>query len=879
MEKMKRTGLHGLCLAVLIVGLAVHEAKAVSVNNDGNITFADLPEGDPYSSPESFDEGSFPLPTTWDFIGNFLSSVSPGEPPYELINTVVADFSSVDLSLLTDNITTYQKNLLGFGVAFVIGVLFILIFPIVALCFCCCRCCCKNCGGKMHMDQKDNSCCRVMVYSILLLVSLVFIFAGAVTALCISGYTGSQAQTLPTRVSDNVQDLVLYLNNTLNEIDFVMTDQLAFTLDQVRDDLNGIGDLVGVPVRESLRTNVGPAIDSVIDMETNIDGTLSSMEAVDTLQATMEINRDTLDTNLTSILTTLSTLCGSCGCCTEATANLRNVQLKADYRDIDIGAGHGSFPQVLVDSSISELTDVSNRNLSEQALEGAQTFEDIPETLRNTTASDVADIIVTIDELEGTLNEFINTTTYTLQSFSGQVEPFDDTANDYLTTYAEDYDKYRAYVMYVFYGFILFIVILFLLGLLIGIFSYDRKASPTDRSSCSNCGGLFLMAGAGFVFIFGAFIMLITALTFIIGGPIDRLVCDPLVSGQLFAQTVDKYDGILEDGYYLGNLVFQDPSVPFQIGGFLDACEQNEAVYTAFLLENLFNITEFTDISSQIPNVDDQFANLTGDFSSVEILTDDTRQTLIDFRDSPADTINWTYFTDELAKVLIYDADGNVDSLSSLITALDTDAAATSSSSDATALNDISADLQTLQDDIVDVLLQDASDIASEIVTLTGYTDVIDTNVNDTIANAETAQDYIDNNVGTVVQASVVDYSARVLGYPEQFVTYATNELETTIGGCRPVYNLWNQAVNTLCIGILRSFNGLWFTLGWCIVFFMPALIFGVKLAKYFRTMDTTDGYSDNDDFEMQGQQHYANKVAPTTGYAALITNKPLLER
>ena len=36
--------------------------------------------------------------------------------------------------------------------------------------------------------------------------------------------------------------------------------------------------------------------------------------------------------------------------------------------------------------------------------------------------------------------------------------------------------------------------------------------------------------------IFATFYMFVTMLTFIIGGPIDRLVCDPVVSKQLFTE-------------------------------------------------------------------------------------------------------------------------------------------------------------------------------------------------------------------------------------------------------------------------------------------------------------------------------------------------------
>ena len=88
MEYNTRTCSHLLCLGVLILAINVLNVNAttgnssVDVNVDGTITYAALPAGEGYSTPATFDEGSFPLPTTWDFIGSFLKTVSPGSPPY-----------------------------------------------------------------------------------------------------------------------------------------------------------------------------------------------------------------------------------------------------------------------------------------------------------------------------------------------------------------------------------------------------------------------------------------------------------------------------------------------------------------------------------------------------------------------------------------------------------------------------------------------------------------------------------------------------------------------------------------------------------------------------------------------------------------------------
>jgi hypothetical protein len=42
--------------------------------------------------------------------------------------------------------------------------------------------------------------------------------------------------------------------------------------------------------------------------------------------------------------------------------------------------------------------------------------------------------------------------------------------------------------------------------------------------------------GVGIAFIFLTFFMVFTMLLFVIGGPVDRLICDPIISGELFAE-------------------------------------------------------------------------------------------------------------------------------------------------------------------------------------------------------------------------------------------------------------------------------------------------------------------------------------------------------
>ena len=71
-----------LLLTLTFIGMNQVEGASENENNNGNITWADLPDGIPYSAQEEYDEGPFPLPTTWDMIARFLKLISPAPPPY-----------------------------------------------------------------------------------------------------------------------------------------------------------------------------------------------------------------------------------------------------------------------------------------------------------------------------------------------------------------------------------------------------------------------------------------------------------------------------------------------------------------------------------------------------------------------------------------------------------------------------------------------------------------------------------------------------------------------------------------------------------------------------------------------------------------------------
>lgn len=63
-------------------------------------------------------------------------------------------------------------------------------------------------------------------------------------------------------------------------------------------------------------------------------------------------------------------------------------------------------------------------------------------------------------------------------------------------------------------------------------------------------------------------------------------------------------------GYTLGEMVFQDDSIPLTVGGLLKDCADNKAAWQAFYLENLIDIDTLTDFNSVSCCLDSDFLML-----------------------------------------------------------------------------------------------------------------------------------------------------------------------------------------------------------------------------------------------------------------------------
>uniref|UniRef100_A0A3Q2XK43 Prominin 1 b n=1 Tax=Hippocampus comes TaxID=109280 RepID=A0A3Q2XK43_HIPCM len=129
---------------------------------------------------------------------------------------------------------------LGFLVCATVGVLFVVLVPVLGMCFCVCRCC-ENCGGEMHQRQRKNADCRRALFP--LTYSLIQVVQKTLNSLF----------------------FFFFWATFLQQIEY-MTAQYTTVKNKVLSELDNIGPLLGGRIHSQLEKEVVPSLDTALRM-------------------------------------------------------------------------------------------------------------------------------------------------------------------------------------------------------------------------------------------------------------------------------------------------------------------------------------------------------------------------------------------------------------------------------------------------------------------------------------------------------------------------------------------------------------------------------------------------------------------------------------
>ncbi|XP_068133944.1 prominin-1 isoform X3 [Hyperolius riggenbachi] len=824
------------------------------------------------SAPEPLDFGFVPTGTydtnayhepgamglLFHIVQGFLYIVQPNSFPQDLVKRIAqqkfgtsrTDYQKPENVVLTLQTVHYE---IGFIVATALGVLFFFLMPLVGLCFCMCRCC-DNCGGEMHQRHKKNADCQRGCLATFLFVTSLLISLGVLCAFAANQNLTNQIRGSKKLVQSNFKDLKTLLSDTPMQLDYLL-NKFNATKDRALSEINNVGPLLGERVYEQLGKEVRPAFDAVLNMagvkvERAIKAIKETKEALENVSVSVEVLQEAMDklnANLTEAKVQLnSTL--SDPACFSSVALITCNKIRSSLDLLQVNANFSSLPDI--NRHLGKLNDVLRTDLSNLVQKGYAAFNNTPEMVHNQTKHIEEDVKNILDSIGVNITSFSKTIPmlHVVSNLSLYLMQSEMYVREYYPV-VEQYDFYRWLGSLVLCCMVTLIIVFYFLGLLCGACGYDQHASPTTRGCVSNTGGNFLMAGVGFSFLFSWVLMLIVIVTFLAGGNIEKLVCEPFKDKALFKVLDTPYLLNSQWKNYLSGVLYQNANVNLTFEKVYSDCKDNKGIFTALQIENLFNLNEFLNISMYVDEISDRIDTMNVNLKNIVLLDERGKQNLFDFSSTGIDTIDFDAFLEEVGKsstkvdllAFANELEGNADHLPK-------GALGNALKGHANSIRMIHIQQVVPMEQAMKYVK--ARSVFTQSIKLLERTSFdIEGKVHDVITAIDAAQSLINNNASSIIKQESKKFMDTIINYFVQYVQWVKDSIALDVAGCKPIANVVDTAVDVfLCSYIIDSVNSFWFGLGGSTIFLIPAIIFAVKLAKYYRRMETEDVYDDATD-------------------------------
>uniref|UniRef100_A0A7N8WME8 Prominin 1a n=1 Tax=Mastacembelus armatus TaxID=205130 RepID=A0A7N8WME8_9TELE len=812
---MWKTGILLLLGALLAAGELQQETEPRRLPPPGKLEFGYVPAG-VYETLAHYEPG--PIGILFHMLHTFLYAVQPNAFPQDLIVKLAKDkFGAIQ--------TEYQKAIyyeIGFLVCAAVGLLFMVLMPVVGLFFCMCRCC-DNCGGEMHQRQRKNADCRRGLLGTLLFSTSLAITIGVLCAYAANQNLSSQVKNIRRLVNTNMRDLHTFANDTPMQIDYLIS-QYATVKKKVIYNLNNIGPLLGGRIHHQLDKEVHPALDRVLNMAGAMRETKEALENVSVSLEVLQEGTGKLNFNLSLIRTNINQTLNDPGCHDEA-SDATTVQLCRNIRQ--------SLSQLQISANF---TRVQNLITKLRFLpQGYASLNNTPNMVFEQTGGVVESIKNLMDGIGNNISRFSKK--FPVQRCLSDFTIFINHAHAKIEDYYPEIDKmdfYRWIGCIALCCMVVLVLAFNYLGLLCGTLGYDKHASPTTRGCISNTGGTMLMAGVGFSFIFSWVLMGVVTIIFLAGGNMEKLVCEPFHTKELFKVVDTPHLVNPEWKNFIPGYMYNDSDLELTTESLYSICKENKGIYSAMRLDKVFNISSFLNTTVFTKDVVGHLDSIKIDLKDITLLEEEGKQNLVDFSEAGLSEINYADYLEEVNKG---------------VTAVD--------------LRSFVRELEAQTDLMPRGPLQSA---------LKGYAGTLRQIHSQQIIPMEQATViyrwrnykipflveffclFVDDVSLTMSYFSqeTKKYTATIVGYFQQYIDWVKTSLATEVAPCKPFSNILDTAEIITCSFLVDSMNTFWMGLGCSTLFLLPSIILAVKLAKYYRRMDTEDVYDDVETIPMK---------------------------
>ncbi|XP_043993248.1 prominin-2 [Gambusia affinis] len=752
------------------------------------------------------------------FVQSFLYTVQPDPFPEGIFLEIIKDPQQVQSNKgLMTQILTYE---VGFLVCIAIGILYIVLMPIIGFFVACCRCC-GNCGGKMYQKQTSyiNSLRRTLYFSVFAIT--IIIFAGNICMFRSNEDLKESMNQSPSDLNNTIGDMHTFLLSVPQQVENVVNESYR-TVQEVTRNLDDIGRQLGKKIQQRFRGTLDPALQSVKRLHNETLNTSDQLDQMNSSLVQLQSSIDRTEANISVVRDQINRTLSNPGCkdCRQLTADVEKLRL-----DITISAPSLHEFQSAVD-------EVIKANLLSEISEVETFFDTIPEKVTNETEDLVKNSKEQLSNIKKQVLQISQDLHLSaLDDASKTLNKVHSAVDTYLTG-ARRLEDIGWSVGVVLCCVILLVVVCNILGLILGPLGFSPKVDPTNRSSTSNYGGIFLMTSAGLSFLFSWLFMIIVLVLFLLGGNVYTLICRPWSNGELL-QFIDT-PGLIPN-FELGSALGLKSKI--NLSHVYRDCKQNHPLWTTFRLYELIDLGNVLNVSKYTAQVDKEFENTNITLSSANILSPELIKKLENIS-SKATDFNGTAITNQMNDILSINLNKTAEKLDN--TSLKQPTAMKNE------LQNEALKLRLIQADIETTIFPQVINLKSSIRDLQSTSKKINGTVGEVLRKTQAAQDFLNTSTTQIVKTESRKFLNCQLDYFTAYTDWAKTMITQQLGRCGPVALAVDSIENVLCVNIVESLNAFWFSLGWCIVFFIPSIIFSMKLAKYYRRMSYSDVFENH---------------------------------
>ncbi|CAL8300294.1 unnamed protein product [Merluccius merluccius] len=741
-------------------------------------------------------------------VQSFLNTVQPNPFPQALILLLTTDNVSDPATIKT--VRRFLRYETGFLVCVAIGVLYIVLMPLVGIFLACCRCC-GNCGGKMYQKQTSSINCRRRAIYWTLFVTTVVLFAGNVCMFKSNEAFKVSVDSGQREIVKTIDNIQTYITNVPQQFTYVVNAS-SNTVNVVTNNLDDIGTQLGSHIQKRFRGPLQPAMDSVVLLEQDAGKTNNLLKELNRTTDQLQLSVNGVQDNLSAVRDKVNQtiLKPACINCTGLQPELQKLTVDTTFVIPDL-----SGMQTAVDDIIkANLKSVADNYLNS-----------IPQRITDDTMAFTQSTKLQLKSIETHISQAANIVPLTeLTELSASLDKVQQDINkNSKVIQTANHTKWGVCVAIC--CVVLLVVVCNILGLLLGPAGLRPKEDPSKRSCTTNCGGTFLMIGAGFSFIFSWLFMLLVLLLFLLGGNLFTLVCKPWDNGELL-QFIQE-SGLL-------------PPLPNNVtlSEIHRDCRKNMPLWSTLHLFESTNLDELLNVSKYTEDILQKFESSGIALSTITLLSPEVQNQLRDFP-AKLKELNFTTAREQLTNITTIN-------LNTMAANLDTIANFQTNLGIQTELKGAATDLREIQTKMEKVVFPQVGNLSSLIDELQAH----GVKTNETVATVSSdvgaAQDFLNTDTTLIVKAESRVFLNCQMQLIDAYAHWAKLMITEELGRCRPVSGAVDTAALLVCSNMVESLNAFWFSLGWCMIFFIPSIICSIKLSKYYRKMKLSDEFNDH---------------------------------